>query len=124
LLRTPKGDGKARFSEGVVWENETLYVSDGEPICGIAGEVHWIAPANRSGVDAMIRGIAHRAPDARGVWSSATGACVLGHPRLSVVDLSAAANQPMVDPLTGNAIAFQRRDLQLSVTAEAVRGGG
>jgi asparagine synthase (glutamine-hydrolysing) len=54
----------------------------------------------------MVRGIAHRGPDDHGLWSSKDRACVLGHARLSIIDLSAAAHQPMVDPLTGNAMVF------------------
>jgi len=45
----------------------------------------------------MVSGIAHRGPDDRGLWSSANAACSLGHARLSVVDLSAAGHQPMLD---------------------------
>ena len=54
----------------------------------------------------MVSGIAHRGPDDRGLWSSPNGACVLGHARLSIVDLSPAGHQPMLDPITGNAIVF------------------
>ena len=75
-------------------------------MCGIAGELNWIYGADREAVDAMVSGIAHRGPDDRGLWSSPNGTCVLGHCRLSIVDLSAAGHQPMVDPSTGNAIVF------------------
>jgi asparagine synthase (glutamine-hydrolysing) len=75
-------------------------------MCGIAGELNWTAGANRQAVDAMVSGISHRGPDDRGLWSSPNGACALGHARLSVIDLSAAGHQPMVDPETGNAIVF------------------
>jgi asparagine synthase (glutamine-hydrolysing) len=54
----------------------------------------------------MVTGIAHRGPDDRGLWSSPTGVCVLGHARLSIVDLSPAGHQPMVDAITGNTIVF------------------
>ena len=75
-------------------------------MCGIAGELNWTARANREAVDAMVSGIAHRGPDDRGLWSSPNGVCVFGHARLSIVDLSPAGHQPMLDPLTGNAIVF------------------
>ena len=75
-------------------------------MCGIAGELNWTARANREAVDNMVSGIAHRGPDDRGLWSSPNGVCVLGHARLSIVDLSPAGHQPMVDPSTGNAIVF------------------
>lgn len=54
----------------------------------------------------MVSGIVHRGPDDRGLWSSASGACALGHARLSIIDLSPAGHQPMLDPITGNAIVF------------------
>jgi asparagine synthase (glutamine-hydrolysing) len=40
----------------------------------------------------MNRHIAHRGPDAEGVWTH--NFCVLGHRRLSIIDTSAAGNQP------------------------------
>ena len=75
-------------------------------MCGIAGELNWTAGANRMAVDALVSGIAHRGPDDRGLWSPPNGVCTLGHARLSIVDLSPAGHQPMLDPLTGNAIVF------------------
>jgi asparagine synthase (glutamine-hydrolysing) len=39
----------------------------------------------------------HRGPDASGSWISADGRVALGHRRLSILDLSNAANQPMTD---------------------------
>lgn len=53
-----------------------------------------------------MHGISHRGPDDRGLWASPDGACVLGHARLAIVDLSALGHQPMLDSLTGNAIVF------------------
>ncbi|MFZ1741636.1 MAG: asparagine synthase (glutamine-hydrolyzing) [Pontixanthobacter sp.] len=75
-------------------------------MCGIAGELHWTARADMQAVNAMVSGIAHRGPDDHGLWASPNGVCALGHARLSIVDLSPAGHQPMLDPLTGNAIVF------------------
>jgi len=75
-------------------------------MCGIAGELNWTARADVRAVAAMVSGIAHRGPDDRGLWSSPSGVCALGHARLSIIDLSPAGHQPMVDPSTGNAIVF------------------
>ena len=75
-------------------------------MCGIAGALDWTGRADARAVDAMVLGIAHRGPDDRGLWSSRNGVCVLGHARLSIVDLSPAGHQPMIEPGSGNAIVF------------------
>lgn len=49
--------------------------------------------------------MSHRGPDARGEWLSPDGEVFLGHRRLSILDLSTAANQPMLSP-EGDAIVF------------------
>ncbi len=54
----------------------------------------------------MNDGLRHRGPDAQGIWSSADGRCHLGHRRLSVIDLTAAANQPMHDATARYSIVF------------------
>src|SRR5215472_2510753 len=43
----------------------------------------------------MNAALAHRGPDAEGIWSSGRGA--LGHRRLSIIDLSPEANQPLLN---------------------------
>ena len=43
----------------------------------------------------MTDSIAHRGPDGEGLWNNAAGNILLGHRRLSVIDLSAQAAQPM-----------------------------
>lgn len=48
----------------------------------------------REYTEAMLNAMAHRGPDARGIENY--GPITLGHNRLSVIDLSEAANQPMV----------------------------
>lgn len=44
----------------------------------------------------MLQQLAHRGPDARGIWTSPDRRLVLGHNRLKIIDLSDGANQPMV----------------------------
>ncbi len=65
-------------------------------MCGIAGV--W-SPEPLEGLDerlrAMIATLRHRGPDGEKVWSD--GHVGLAHARLSVIDLSAAADQPMRD---------------------------
>jgi asparagine synthase (glutamine-hydrolysing) len=75
-------------------------------MCGIAGQVNHGGLPGVDAVTAMVRRLSHRGPDDSGTWRSPGGECVLGHARLSIIDLSAAGHQPMIDPLTGNAIVF------------------
>jgi asparagine synthase (glutamine-hydrolysing) len=46
-------------------------------------------------LDRMRDTMVHRGPDGEGTWISADGAVGLGHRRLSIIDLSDAASQPM-----------------------------
>lgn len=66
-------------------------------MCGIAGIVHFneTRPAVRSMIQSMTDAMAHRGPDADGFWLEKNTA--LGHRRLSIIDLSSAANQPFAD---------------------------
>jgi asparagine synthase (glutamine-hydrolysing) len=65
-------------------------------MCGIAGIFNFDAePADKALVRQMTDAMSHRGPDADGLW--AEGAIALGHRRLSIIDLSSAANQPFAD---------------------------
>jgi asparagine synthase (glutamine-hydrolysing) len=46
---------------------------------------------------AMRDRMVHRGPDGGGVWREPRGRCALGHRRLSIIDLSSAAAQPMTN---------------------------
>ena len=59
-------------------------------MCGIAGFVGAWTPSLAA---AMTAAIAHRGPDGDGLWSE--DGVALGHRRLSIIDLSDAAAQPM-----------------------------
>lgn len=48
-------------------------------------------------VNRVLDEIRHRGPDDYGVFVSDDGSCHLGHVRLSIIDLSPAGHQPMVD---------------------------
>jgi len=65
-------------------------------MCGIAGVYN--VPATAGQLAAMSQAIAHRGPDAEGSWTrDEDGRRVwLAHRRLSIIDLSEAANQPFV----------------------------
>jgi asparagine synthase (glutamine-hydrolysing) len=66
-------------------------------MCGISGFLSHDpgAPSDAQAVRRMNEAIRHRGPDAEGIWQH--GPCALGHRRLSIIDLSADANQPMVN---------------------------
>ena len=79
-------------------------------MCGIAGIIGRLDERNRAALERMNQAMIHRGPDAGGTWLSTPDArgwgVLLGHRRLSILDLSAAGAQPMVDPVTGHVIAF------------------
>src|SRR5271166_3336303 len=64
-------------------------------MCGIAGAVSWTGKIDAAAIAAMSERLAHRGPDASGV--AALGPAVFGHRRLSIIDTSSAADQPMFD---------------------------
>jgi asparagine synthase (glutamine-hydrolysing) len=64
-------------------------------MCGIAGVVRYDRPPEPGVVEMMLQRLVHRGPDGDGLWRD-EHAC-LGHRRLSILDLSASAGQPMID---------------------------
>ncbi len=48
----------------------------------------------------------HRGPDGADQWREGRGRCALGHRRLSIIDLSQAASQPMLNPAGDVALVF------------------
>ena len=52
----------------------------------------------------MTRALAHRGPDASGVWEAE--GVGLAHRRLSIIDLSPAGNQPMADAASNLHLAY------------------
>jgi asparagine synthase (glutamine-hydrolysing) len=79
-------------------------------MCGIAGIVGRMDGENRAALRRMNDAIAHRGPDGDGFWESAPDSegwgVLFAHRRLSILDLSNAASQPMVDPLTGHVLVL------------------
>ncbi len=62
-------------------------------MCGICGIISDNSLIHKEAIELMNQKQFHRGPDAKGVFSD--GNCSLGHTRLSIIDLSSSANQPM-----------------------------
>src|ERR1700736_4408158 len=93
-------------------------------MCGIAG-CYQQADGQKL-VDVMTDRIAHRGPDSTGIWSHEDNRVTapLRFPRLSIIDLSAAADQPMrKDGLTivYNGELYNYRALRADLTVSGVR---
>ncbi len=74
-------------------------------MCGICGEVRLDgAPPDVTAVAAMAETLHRRGPDSSGIF--AQGRVAFGHRRLSVLDLSPASQQPMLDPDLGIGLVF------------------
>ena len=91
-------------------------------MCGIAGCFQQ-ADGHKL-TDVMTERIAHRGPDAGALWSheDERASIHLGHRRLSIIDLSTAANQPLVKgglTLVYNGELYNYRELR----AELVKKG-
>jgi asparagine synthase (glutamine-hydrolysing) len=64
-------------------------------MCGIAGILQLSASFNKDHVKRMTTALAHRGPEGEKSWQNANGQILFGHRRLSVIDLSEQAAQPM-----------------------------
>lgn len=74
-------------------------------MCGICGEIRFDGRfASAAAVSLMADSLAPRGPDGHGIVVH--GRVALGHRRLSIIDLSATARQPMEDPGLGLSVVF------------------
>src|SRR6266851_1002186 len=64
-------------------------------MCGIIGAVS-AAPIDGGLIEEMRDRMVHRGPDHAGIWLSEGAQVCLGHRRLSIIDLSPEANQPLL----------------------------
>lgn len=73
-------------------------------MCGLAGEIRFDGGnASPVALSAMADAMVSRGPDAEGIFQQSR--LGLAHRRLSIIDLSDRAQQPMVDQALGLAIA-------------------
>lgn len=75
-------------------------------MCGIIGYASQLPGDCPSWLFAGSAALKHRGPDDSGIWRSADLRVGFGHRRLSIVDLSSAGHQPMVDEKNCVAIVF------------------
>ena len=69
-------------------------------MCGIVGSVSFDSSTfvfTEPYIRRMRDTMTHRGPDGGGIWMSPDGRVGLGHRRLSIIDLSTVANQPMAN---------------------------
>ncbi len=97
-------------------------------MCGIAGVLNLdgrlSAEALSDIVRAMTDSMPHRGPDDQGIWVAPDRRCALGHRRLSIIDTSAAAHQPMADSagtvLTYNGELYNYLELREELARDGV----
>jgi asparagine synthase (glutamine-hydrolysing) len=91
-------------------------------MCGICGELRFDGTApDMTAVARMSDKLARRGPDHSGTYQN--GPLAFGHRRLSIIDLSAHAHQPLVDPvlqlsLVFNGTIYNYRELREELLAE------
>lgn len=91
-------------------------------MCGICGELRFDATApDMTAISRMSDKLARRGPDHAGIYQD--GPLAFGHRRLSIIDLSAHAHQPMVDAmlqltLVFNGTIYNYRELRCELQAK------
>jgi asparagine synthase (glutamine-hydrolysing) len=93
-------------------------------MCGICGEVTFNGVVAGDSLAAMNEKMWARGPDAGGTFSQ--NGVAFGHRRLSIIDLAAASQQPMIDSVLGLAIVFNGciynyRELRAELAAKGYR---
>ncbi|HEX6329198.1 MAG TPA: N-acetylglutaminylglutamine amidotransferase [Jiangellaceae bacterium] len=94
-------------------------------MCGLSGEYTFDgSPPDLGAVGLMCEAMVSRGPDDAGAY--AHGTLALGHRRLSIIDLSPAGHQPMVDNELGITVAFNGciynyRELRTELRAHGYR---
>jgi asparagine synthase (glutamine-hydrolysing) len=90
-------------------------------MCGICGELRFDGTSpDLQALGRMSATLARRGPDHAGTFSD--GPLAFGHRRLAIIDLSASADQPMVDPglqlaLVFNGTIYNYRELRAELVA-------
>ena len=77
-------------------------------MCGFAGYINFQTSVQNHPevITKMTNKIVHRGPDDSGIWIDPASRVVLGHRRLSILDLSSSGHQPMISPDKESVIIF------------------
>ncbi len=102
-------------------------------MCGLAG--YWdinnrfVTDSPEHIGEAMANAVRHRGPDSSGVWCDRNAGLVLGHQRLSIIDLTEAGHQPMISQserwvIVYNGEIYNADELREALAAHGVRFRG
>ena len=86
-------------------------------MCGIFGYKldDTIKAPDKKAIKRAIETIHHRGPDNTGFWYSEDRTSCLAHKRLSIIDISDAANQPLLNLQSSIAIIFNINVMNLTM---------
>lgn len=73
-------------------------------MCAILGLLGLQVISKLSRFENALNLLSHRGPDAQGIWKDKD--ILLGHRRLSIIDLTKTGHQPMIDEKTGSILIF------------------
>jgi len=97
-------------------------------MCGIAGILGRLDAGNRAALKKMCDAMTHRGPDGEGTWESTPGndghGVLLGHRRLSIIDLSPSGAQPMVDARRGHVLVHNGEVYNFQALREPLQAAG
>ncbi|MEZ4671528.1 MAG: asparagine synthase (glutamine-hydrolyzing) [Anaerolineae bacterium] len=94
-------------------------------MCGIAGIISSNADSNiAEDIESMIGALHHRGPDGNGRWKGRVGGHQLafGHTRLTILDLTTNAQQPMIDPVSGCVLVYNGEIYNFHDVRDELRG--
>ncbi len=95
-------------------------------MCGIVGIISLNQKVSENALKSMTSAIRHRGPDAEGIkiWTTDNYSLGLGHVRLSIIDLSSNADQPMVSEELGLSISYNGEIYNFSEIKQELLGKG
>ena len=94
-------------------------------MCGVAGIIDFRGSRVRKNeIDMLSNSLRHRGPDAEGSWIAQNGCVGLGHTRLSILDISQEASQPMLSHDERYVIVFNGEIYNFLELAELLRAKG